>query len=252
VAGLGELRVYRDQEQLAHGVADFFATTARHAVSERGAFHVALSGGQTPRPAYELLGREPLRSRIPWDDTYIYFGDERCVPPTDERSNYAMVAKAFLDAIGLPPQNVHRIRGEVEPGIAANEYASLLRTDLGGAPHFDLVMLGVGTDGHTASLFPGASPEMEDQSLVRAVDVPALGMWRITMTPRVFNMARAVVFAVAGAEKARILADVLEGPRDAAKWPAQAVQPVPGRLLWFVDEAAAANLKERPAAQSFA
>ena len=250
--GPGELRVYRNQEELAQGLADFFAATARSSVNDHGAFHVALSGGQTPRPAYELLGREPWRSAIPWNETFIYFGDERCVPPTDERSNYAMVEKAFLDAIGLPPQNVHRIRGEVDPGIAANEYATLLRTDLGGAPHFDLVLLGVGEDGHTASLFRGTLPETEDQSLVRAVHVPSLDMWRVTMTPKVINLARAVAFAVAGSEKAKILAEVLDGPRDPAKLPAQTVQPVSGRLIWFVDEDAAALLREKPGAESLA
>ncbi|MBV9233644.1 MAG: 6-phosphogluconolactonase [Candidatus Eremiobacteraeota bacterium] len=252
MTGSGDLRIYADQAQLAQGLADYFAESARAAVSERGAFRVALSGGNTPRPAYELLGREPLRSRIPWNDTFIYFGDERCVPPTDDRSNYAMVAKAFLDAIGLPPQNVHRIRGEVDPGIAANEYASLLRTDLGGAPHFDLVLLGVGEDGHTASLFPGASPETDDRTLVHAVQAPSGDMWRVTITPRVINLARAVAFAVAGAQKSRVLAEVIEGPRDSARLPAQSVRPASGKLLWFIDEAAAADLAERPSPQRLA
>ncbi len=240
-----DVRISSSREDLARSLAEFFAATARACVTQRGAFHVALSGGQTPRPTYELLGREPLRSQIPWNNVFIYFGDERCVPPTDERSNYAMLAKAFLDAIGLPPQNVHRIRGEVDPGIAANEYASLLRADLGNVPHFDLVLLGVGEDGHTASLFPGASPATEDQALVRAVFVASQDMWRVTITPKVINMARHVAFAVAGTDKSAILADVLEGPPDPAKYPAQAVQPVAGQLLWFVDADAAALLKEK-------
>ena len=245
MVGRGELHVYPDAATLARAVADLFARTADVAVAQRGAFHVALSGGNTPRATYELLAEEPLRDEIPWSSVFVYFGDERCVPPDDELSNYRMAEEAFLGKVPIPQANVHRIAGEVDPGHAANEYASLLRTDFGNAPQFDLVMLGLGPDGHTASLFPGASLETEAGSLVRAVYAQSQGMWRVTITPAVINSARNVAFAVEGPEKAQILAAVLEGPIDPVKYPAQIVHPSSGRLIWLVDESAAAMLKTR-------
>ena len=214
-------------------------------MAERGVFRVALSGGNTPRASYELLGQDPLRSEVSWSDVFIYFSDERCVPPTDEQSNYRMAQRAFLDAIPIPPANVHRIRGEIDPGHAANEYASLLRLDLGDAPHLDLVLLGLGKDGHTASLFPGTPPDTDDEGLVRAVYSESLISWRVTMTPKLINFARNVAFAVVGPEKAEILARVYEGPVDPIKYPAQIIHPVAGRLFWFVDELAAGMLREK-------
>jgi 6-phosphogluconolactonase len=245
VTGRGEIDVFRDSTVLAGGLADFFVACAGLAMADRGAFRVALSGGQTPRAAYDLLGTERLRNAVSWSDTFIYFGDERCVPPTDEQSNYRMAQRALLDKVPIPAANVHRIRGEADPGIAANEYASILRADLGDAPQFDLMLLGLGRDGHTASLFPGMEPDTDDEALVRAVYAKPQMMWRITMTPKVINLARNVVFAVQGPDKAEILAQVYEGPRDPVKYPAQIVQPVSGRLRWFVDELAAGMLREK-------
>jgi 6-phosphogluconolactonase len=243
--GRGELHVYDDAPTLARAVADLFARTADVAVAGRGDFHVALSGGNTPRTAYELLAEEPLRDEIPWANVFVYFGDERCVPPANEQSNYRMAEEAFLSSVPIPQANVHRIAGEVDPGHAANEYASLLRADFGNVPQFDLVMLGLGPDGHTASLFPGTPPETDTDSLVRAVYAQSQEMWRVTITPKVINSARNVVFAVEGAEKAEILASVLEGPIDPVKYPAQIVHPYSGRLIWLVDASAAGMLKAR-------
>ncbi len=141
----GELHVYRDSQAVARAVAELFVATGRMAAAERGAFRVALSGGNTPRAAYALLGQEALREELSWSDVFIYFGDERCVPPTDDQSNYRMAQQTFLDAVGIPHANVHRIRGEADPGQAANEYASILRADLGNAPRLDLMMLGLGS-----------------------------------------------------------------------------------------------------------
>ena len=241
----GEMHVYRDPAALARALADFVVATAGLAMAERGAFRIALSGGRTPQATYELLGREPLRNELSWSDTFIYFGDERCVPPIDEQSNYRMVERALLSHIPIPPANVHRIRGEIDPGLAANEYASILRADFGDAPHFDLMLLGLGKDGHTASLFPGTPPDTDDEALVRAVYAEADLMWRVTMTPEVINLSRAVVFAVAGPDKAQILAEVYEGPSDPVKYPAQVVHPASGRLTWFVDELAAGMLRKK-------
>ncbi|MFY9664035.1 MAG: 6-phosphogluconolactonase [Candidatus Cybelea sp.] len=241
----GELQIYRDDGVLAQALADLFITTGNLAMADRGSFTVALAGGNTPRAAYELLGTEPLVEQISWSDVFIYFGDERCVPPTDEQSNYRMAQKAFLNSIPIPPANVHRIAGEIDPGHAANEYASLLRADLGNAPQFDLVLLGLGADGHTASLFPGSAPTIDDQALVRAVYSQSQMMWRVTITPKVINLARTVAFAIEGPDKADALAAVYEGPLDPIKYPAQIVHPSSGRLVWLVDELAAGMLKLR-------
>jgi 6-phosphogluconolactonase len=245
MADRGELHVYPDPEALARATADHFLRIGCDAITERGNFRVALAGGNTPKAAYELLAREPRASEISWSEVFIYFGDERCVPPTDERSNFHMAQRAFLNAVPIPPANVHRMAGEIDPGIAANEYASLIRSDLREPPHFDLVMLGLGPDGHTASLFPGSPPDLDDASLVRAVYAESQGMWRITITPLVINSARNVLFGIEGNDKAEILAKVYEGPRDPAKYPAQVVRPKSGNLVWLVDEAAAGMLHEK-------
>jgi 6-phosphogluconolactonase len=241
----GELQVYRDPQALARAVSELFITIGNLAMADRGAFRVALSGGNTPRDAYELLGSEPLKEEISWSDVFIYFGDERCVPPNDEQSNYRMAEETFLGSVPIPAANIHRIRGEIDPGHAANEYASILRADLGNVPIFDLVLLGLGPDGHTASLFPGMPPDTEKDVLVRAVYAQSQMMWRVTITPKVINSARTVAFAVEGADKADILAQVYEGPIDKVAYPAQRVHPAPGRLVWLVDELAAGMLKQR-------
>lgn len=233
-----------DADRLAAAVADLFVDLAQTAMADRGLFRVALAGGNTPRRAYGLLAQEPRNLSVSWSDVFIYFGDERCVPPDDEQSNYRMAKKTFLDAVPLPAANIHRIRGEADPGIAANEYASILRADLSEPPRFDLVLLGLGADGHTASLFPGTPPDTNGGALVRAVYAQPQMMWRVTITPYVINSARVVAFSVEGVEKAEILAKVLEGPIDPTKYPAQIVHPKPGKLIWLVDKLAAGMLKQ--------
>jgi 6-phosphogluconolactonase len=238
------LQIYSNAGQLAQALAELFVASGCDAVAESGAFHVALSGGNTPRAAYELLAAPGMRASLPWDRVFIYFGDERCVPPDDERSNYRMARETFLDTVPIPKANVRRMRGEIDPGIAANEYATLLRTDLGDLPQLDLILLGLGEDGHTASLFPGTVFDLEHESLAEAVYAKSQAMWRITLTPKVLNAGRRVAFAAEGSAKARALAAVLEGPRDPVTWPAQIVQPASGELTWLVDEAAASLLAE--------
>lgn len=241
----GEIRIYPDAEAVATALADLIIDVGQTALADRGSFRVALSGGNTPRRAYELLGQEPRNAALPWKDVFIYFGDERCVPPDDEQSNFRMASKAFLDKIAIPHANVHRIRGEADPGVAANNYASIIRTDLADPPRFDLVLLGLGPDGHTASLFPGSPPDLHDSVLVRAVFAESQDMWRVTMTPKLINLGRTVAFAVEGSEKAEVLCQVLEGPLDPTKYPAQIVNPSSGRLVWLVDELAAGMLHQK-------
>jgi 6-phosphogluconolactonase len=236
------LTIVADEAALAQLVAERFAAAAGAAIAARGRFAVALAGGSTPKAAYALLAREPLRSRVDWSRTEIFFSDERCVPPDDEASNYKMAAGALLNAVPLDPSRIFRMRGEAEPQAAAREYAALLTDRLGSLPQFDLLMLGMGPDGHTASLFPGSDPFADDAALVRAPFVPAFVTYRITLTPRAINAARYVQIATAGSAKAAALAAVLEGPYAPQTYPIQAVKPVSGDLAWLVDRAAAAAL----------
>jgi 6-phosphogluconolactonase len=238
------VKVYPDATAVAHALAETCVAAGQEAIARSGSFHVALSGGSTPRAAYELLALDPDRDALSWSDVFVYFGDERCVGPDDEQSNYRMARTAFLDEVPIPKPNVHRMRGEIDPAQAAAEYAGVLRDDLGAPPAFDLVLLGLGPDGHTASLFPGSPPDRDSDSLVRAVYSESQSMWRITVTPEVINAARRVVFAVEGTPKASILATVLQGPREPEKYPAQIVAPKSGRLEWLIDRAAAALLHD--------
>jgi 6-phosphogluconolactonase len=241
----GDIKIYPDAEAVAAALADLFIDVGQTALADRGVFRVALSGGNTPRHAYELLAEEPRSLALPWKDVFIYFGDERCVPPDDEQSNYRMASKAFLDKVPIPHSNVHRIRGEADPGVAANNYASIIRSDLADPPRLDLVLLGLGPDGHTASLFPGSPPDLHDSVLVRAVFAESQLMWRVTMTPKLINLGRTVAFAVEGVEKTDILARVLQGPFDPTKYPAQIVNPSSGRLVWLVDKLAGGMLHQK-------
>jgi 6-phosphogluconolactonase len=233
------LEVYPDAERLAEAAADHIVRLAAKALAARSRFALALAGGSTPHPMYERLAARA--GAIDWARTQLLFGDERCVPAGDARSNYAMVHEALLERAGVPAANVHRIRGEDDPGRAAHDYEDLLERVLGAAP-LDLVLLGLGEDGHTASLFPGSPLLDEARRRVAAEYVEAAGMWRITLTPVAINAARHVAFLVSGANKAAMLQRVLEGPRAPARLPAQIVQPAQGELRWLVDASAAAML----------
>lgn len=239
---LGQLRVFETPDVLAAALADAFVEEASAAIQAHGAFFVALAGGTTPKNAYRLLAQEPRRSNVDWSHVFVYFGDERCVPPQSDDSNYKMAMDAFLRSVNVPPDHVHRMRGEDDPLQAARDYAELLIQSMGDLPQFDLVMLGMGPDGHTASLFPGTDPLTDNDRLVRAPYVEKFSTYRITVTPRVINNARHVIIATEGLPKAPALYAVREGPYDPALHPVQIVAPVNGRLSWFVDRAAAAEL----------
>ncbi|HLI95441.1 MAG TPA: 6-phosphogluconolactonase [Candidatus Baltobacteraceae bacterium] len=240
----GELQVLPTPPALAGALADTFVDDANEAIRERGAFFVALAGGTTPKNAYELLAQQPRRSRIDWNHVFVYFGDERCVPPESPESNYKMASDAFLSDVGLAADHVHRMHGEDDPQKAAREYAELLIQTMGDLPRFDLILLGMGADGHTASLFPGTDPFTDDDRLVRAPYVDKLSTSRITFTPRVINSGRHVVIATEGLPKAPALYAVREGPYEPLVHPIQVVAPANGKLTWLVDRAAAAELPE--------
>ena len=238
----GELRIYQTPAELAAALADTFVREARASIEARGAFFVALAGGTTPKNAYELLAQEPRRTQVDWTHVFVYFGDERCVPPESGESNYRMATDAFLSGVALPAAHVHRMHGEDDPLSAARDYAALLVETMGDLPRFDLIMLGMGADGHTASLFPGTDPLADDERLVRAPYVDKLQSYRITVTPLVINSARSVVIATEGLAKAPALYAVREGPYQPLVHPIQVVQPSTGHLTWLVDRAAAAEL----------
>lgn len=244
-AARGRLVVLPDPAALAREAAEDFTRRALAAASARGRFAVALSGGHTPRRLYALLGdeRSPYRSRVPWEKVHLFWGDERHVGPDDIQSNYRMVREALLSRVAIPEGNVHRIEAELpDPSEAAARYEEELRRFFGlapgGMPAFDLMYLGLGSDGHTASLFPQAAALTVRDRLVVATRVSRLDAFRITMTYPVFDQARAVVFLVAGSEKAGILAAVRD-PAGAAAYPAGRIHPLEGELLWLADRAAA-------------
>ena len=245
------MRVFPDTESLVEGAAARIAEQLTQAIAERGRANLALSGGNTPRRIHQRLASPPYRDQVDWPRVHVYFGDERCVPPDDPQSNYGMARLTLLDHISLPPGNVHRIRGEEEPPRAAELYRAELESAFGassaaGPPpaSFDLVLLGLGEDGHTASLFPGLPAVQERSRWVVAHHVEAVKMWRVTLTPVVINAARNVAFIVAGAAKAEILGKVLEGPYQPEVLPAQIIQPTRGELSWLLDAAAASRLRD--------
>lgn len=242
---LGEavLEVMRDAPAVAARGAEIFKEISQRAVEERSRFMVALAGGSTPRALYTLLASEHYLSRVPWQATHVFWGDERCVPPESEESNYRMAYDALLGLVPVPREQVHRMRGEDEPERAADDYARVLETEFREpTPRFDLVLLGMGEDGHTASLFPRSGALDETEHLVVAPFVEKLAAHRLTMTFRVINAAAHVAFLVAGASKAATLRAVLKGEQDEPELPARMVRPANGELLWLVDEAAAALL----------
>ena len=235
--------VHEDKAELADAAARDFARRAAEFIAEHGRFTVALAGGSTPRVVYELLASEyGGAADLDWSRVHAFFGDERTVPPEDEDSNYRMARETLLDHV--PVGSVHRMRGELPPEEAAAEYEAELRGFFGdGLPHFDLIMLGIGPDGHTASLFPQTSALEVMDRLVTANTVPKLETERITLTVPVINAARAVAFLVAGEDKAQALREILEGDGDPHVYPAKFVQP-DGDLTWMMDRAAAGLLAE--------
>ena len=238
-----ELRIVDTAAQLFRTAAREFVALASQAVKNNGRFCVALSGGSTPKNLYILLADEQVKA-IPWDKTYFFFGDERHVPPDHSDSNYRMVNEAMFSKVPVPPGNVFRIHAEKDADVAAREYEETLRRffDLkhNQPPRFDLILLGVGPDGHTASLFPGSTAVNETKRLVVANWVEKFETYRITLTFPVLNHAACVMFLASGADKAGILHEVLENPN--ANLPAQKVRPDGGQLMWLVDREAAGLL----------
>lgn len=244
-----DVRVTGDLAALAREAAEEFARVAEEAVRARGRFTVALSGGSTPRGLHRRLATA-YRARIAWRAVHVFWGDERHVPPDHPESNFRMARETLLDAVPVPSANIHRIRAENPDaaGVAA-EYEATLREAFGLArgelPRFDLLVMGIGEDGHTASLFPGNDALHERERLVVAPWVEKLGTFRITLTPPVLNHAAHVLFLVSGEEKAEAVRTTIEGDHQPDRCPAQIVRPQSGSLLWLLDRAAASQLDVR-------
>jgi 6-phosphogluconolactonase len=252
--GALEVSVFQGPAELANAAAELVVAHAREAIALRDRFDWVLAGGQTPRALYALLASHAFRARVDWQRVHFYWGDERCVPPDHQSSNYRMVKEALLDLIQAPTENVHRMLGEDEPTQAATHYEELLRTVRSTpehTPRFDLVLLGMGSDGHTASLFPGAAALRETTRCVVPTYVEKLVAWRLTLTTRVINAAAQVLFMVQGPDKAARLAQILgNGPHDCPDdhqeaLPVQHIHPDDGDVRWLLDADAAALLEIR-------
>src|SRR6185312_16384930 len=243
-----EYFVADDAALLAHRAARHIVETVEQAVAARGRARVAISGGSTPKPTFQLLGdpAQPWRARMPWDRLELFWVDERCVPPDHPDSNYRMTHEALLDHVPLTPAQVHRMEGELDPEEGAARYESGLRNTfrLEGAevPAFDLIQLGMGADGHTASLFPHSAALDELGRLSVANHVQNKDAWRITLTWPVINQARSIFFLIGGAGKAEIVREVFLGARDPERLPIQLIRPASGILTLILDRAAAALL----------
>jgi 6-phosphogluconolactonase len=237
------IRVLPDPGALAQAAARHLIERAREAVDARGTFTIALSGGSTPRDLHLQLSSAPLKDETDWSRWHVFFGDERAVPPNDPQSNYRMAEETLLSRVPIPGQQIHRIHGELPPHEAATEYEQELDSFFADEPpRLDVILLGMGDNGHTASLFPGLTAVHEQRRRSVAEYVDEVGMWRITLTPPVINLAREAIFLVAGTAKASMLRQVLEGPYAPDERPAQIVRPSPGEVLWLVDAAAAEKL----------
>jgi len=234
---------FLDVATLTRAAADRVVACARAAIAARGRFLFVLSGGSTPRSLYELLAADPYATQIDWSRVHVFWSDERCVPPDSDESNYRMARETLLDRVTLPPGNIHRIRGEDDPEAAASSYDELLHHVIGrdSTQTFDLVLLGMGLDGHTASLFPGTAAVREMRRWVVATRGPEPDSWRVTLTLPALNAGADVMFLVTGAEKAEPLKQVLEGS-PVEPLPAQWIRPERGVLYWMFDAAAATRL----------
>lgn len=241
-----EVKIFAEGEKLDYFAAETVTQLARDAVKERGNCHMVLSGGGTPSPLYRLLSQEDFSRRFPWSSTHFYWGDERLVPPGDPASNYGQAMSLLLKRVPVRQENIHRVKGELAPQMAVADYRAQLlmvaEADLPW-PRFDIVLLGMGADGHIASLFPGSLPQPEQQAVIAVQatyeDRPA---HRVSLTQAAFNSARNILILVKGSDKAPAVAGALKGPPDELKWPVQRIKPSSGRMLWLIDQQAARDL----------
>ncbi|MEZ0607216.1 6-phosphogluconolactonase [Fibrella sp. WM1] len=237
------INIVNDPTELAQQAAEWITERIEQTLATRPRFTIALSGGSTPKALHLLLAQPPLRDRIDWPRVHVFWGDERYVPLTDERNNARMAYDTLLDKVNVPADNIHVMRTDRQPDASMEEYAQILHRYFDGHEQtFDLVLLGMGDDGHTLSLFPGTEVVSEDVAWTKAFFLQQQDMFRLTLTAPVVNQAAAVLFLVAGDNKADALYGVLKGDYQPYKYPSQRIKPITGELIWFIDEAAAKRL----------
>ena len=239
-----DIRIFKDIEGLSREAANLFVGQAEDSIKHRDRFLVALNGGSTPTRLFQLLGTE-YREKVNWGKVHVFWGDERCVPPDAPGSNYRQAQEALLSHVPIPEVNIHRVKGELDPVEASKDYAHVLK-EFSTAPfefsRFDLVYLGMGEDGHTASLFPGSPVDVSEPTLPVTAQYQDRPADRVTLTQLVLNQARIVAFMATGEKKAVTLAEVLSDRYNPELYPAQRIEPKDGKLIWLVDEDAAARL----------
>lgn len=245
-----KVEIFSSSDGMARYALHEIIVTADKAIKDRGIFSLVLSGGGTPEPLFRLFATAPFDEMLPWQNIHLFWGDERCVPPDQAGSSYGQARDLFIDKVGIPFGNIHRAKGEVSPTEAAANYRNQLakfsgflsQSDL--IPRFDVVLLGLGSDGHTASLFPHKVPAEANREMVVSVtaDYDGRPANRVTMTPPVFNKARKILFMVMGEKKAGAVAAVLRGLSDPNQYPAQLIQPKDGTITWLIDQSAASKL----------
>jgi 6-phosphogluconolactonase len=239
-----ELQVYSDAQQLSQAAAKWIAGLIAKTLKVRDRFTIALSGGSTPKLLHKILAAAPYKDQIDWSKLHIFWGDERAVPFEDDRNNAKMAYDTLLNFVPVPPSQIHVMRTDIGPEESAIEYEKILHQYFDKTSNtFDLVLLGMGDDGHTLSLFPGTAIVHEEKAWAKAFFLPAQDMYRITLTKTIVNQAAHIAFLTTGPGKAHALKEVLKGAYNPDLYPSQEIKPVNGELHWFVDEAAAANLK---------
>ncbi|RDC62842.1 6-phosphogluconolactonase [Adhaeribacter pallidiroseus] len=239
------IRVFPNTAELSQAAVDIFVQAAQEAVKNQGKFSVALTGGSSPEQLYRLLAQSPYREQVPWEQTFVFWGDERWVPLSDERSNAKLAFDALLNSVPIPKNQIFPMYGDSAPEAYADHYENLIRNHFGNSDLlFDLMLLGMGDDGHTASLFPGTAVLQEQSRWVQAYYLEPQQMYRITLTAPCINRSKKIMFLTFGEKKAEALYQVQEGERNFKKYPSQLINPVNGNTIWLVDESAAAKLSE--------
>ncbi|PWT75281.1 MAG: 6-phosphogluconolactonase [Bacteroidetes bacterium] len=241
------LKVFANSDELSKAAAQWIASDIASTLAERDRYTIALSGGSTPKKLHELLAGAPFKDSIAWNKMHVFWGDERAVPFEDDRNNAKMAYDTLLDHVPIPPSQIHIMRTDIAPEQSAIEYEKILhryfpslesKSDFS----FDLVILGMGDDGHTLSLFPGTKAVHEEKSWAIAFYLQAQNMFRITLTKTIVNRSSCILFLATGSNKAHALKEVLEGNYNPDKYPSQVIRPVDGKVFWFVDEPAAEGL----------
>jgi 6-phosphogluconolactonase len=239
-----ELHVYKNPDELSQAVAAWIAGTIAATLQHQDRFTIALSGGSTPKALHKLLAASPYKEQIDWTKLHVFWGDERAVPFSDDRNNARMAYETLLNFVPVPPYHIHVMRTDIAPEESAAEYEKILHFYFDSTPKsFDLVLLGMGDDGHTLSLFPGTAAVHEEKAWAIAYFLKAQDMYRITLTKTIVNRAAKVAFLTTGDKKTHALREVLKGAYNPDVYPSQEIRPVAGELHWFVDEAAAAGLE---------